>query len=52
MGTRRLDVLEILDRWAGTDHRYFKVVASDADIYVLRHDERADEWSLAAYRRP
>ena len=51
MGDRRLEVCEIRDRWTGPDYRYFKVAASDGDTYVLRHDERADEWSLGAFRR-
>jgi hypothetical protein len=51
IGERRLEVREVQDRWAGPDHRYFKVAASDGDIYVLRHDERTGGWSLGAFRR-
>jgi len=50
MGERRLEVREVEDRWAGPDHRYFKVTASDGDTYVLRHDEGNDAWTLAAFR--
>ena len=50
MGERRLEVRDVEDRWAGPDHRYFKVTASDGDTYVLRHDERADAWTLTAFR--
>jgi hypothetical protein len=31
---------------------YFRVRASDGNIYVLRHDETGDTWSLDAFRRP
>jgi hypothetical protein len=51
IGERRLEVRDVQDRWAGPDDRYFKVVASDGDTYVLRHDERTDTWSLGAFRR-
>lgn len=51
LGDRRLEVVEIRDRWAGPDHRYFRVLASDGDLYVLRHDEPTGEWTLGAYRK-
>jgi hypothetical protein len=51
IGDRRLAVVEVRDRWAGPDYRYFKVSASDGDTYVLRHDERTDEWMLGAFRK-
>jgi hypothetical protein len=50
IGDHRLEVIAICDRWMGPDYRYFKVTASDGDTYVLRHDERADEWALGAFR--
>ena len=51
LGERRMDVHEILDRWLAPDHRYFRVAASDGDIYVLRHDEANGDWTLRAFRR-
>ncbi|MDH4067210.1 MAG: hypothetical protein OEW19_22645 [Acidobacteriota bacterium] len=51
LGARRLEVVEIRDRWQGTDYRYFKVSASDGDTYVLHHDERSGEWALGAFRK-
>ena len=51
VGTRRLVVTAVDDRWAGPGHRYFRVRADDGDTYILRHDEPADEWTLDAYRR-
>src|SRR3954462_11079813 len=38
LGGRVREVLEVLDRWYGPDHRYFKVRAPDG-VYILRHDE-------------
>jgi hypothetical protein len=50
-GTQPIAVAEILDRWLGPDHRYFKLLGSDGDTYILRHDVVSHEWSLAFYRR-
>ncbi len=51
LGERRIEVRAIDDRWLGPDHRYFKVAASDGNIYILRYDERRDEWELGAFRK-
>ena len=53
LGDRRLEVIEIVDRWLAPDHRYFKVQADDGNVYILRHDEAAGEWEMTAFaRRP
>lgn len=46
---RRLEALEILDRWLGPDYRYFRVKAGDGNTYVLRHDQVRGEWTLGAF---
>jgi hypothetical protein len=51
LGERRIEVREILDRWAAPDQRWFKVQADDGHVYILRYDERTNEWELAAYAR-
>jgi hypothetical protein len=51
LGEQRLDVVAIADRWLAPDYRYFKVMASDGNTYVLRHDERSAAWTLGAYRK-
>ncbi len=51
LGERRLEALEILDRWLAPDHRYFKVKAEDGNAYILRYDETRDEWDLGAFTR-
>ena len=51
IGSRRLEVVSVEDRWSGPDYRYFRVAASDGDTYVLRHDEGTDVWELGAFRR-
>jgi len=50
-GRRAVEVSDILDRWLGPDHRYFKLLGSDGDTYILCHDVESHDWTLAFYRR-
>ena len=50
MGERWLAVVEVLDRWYDPDAIYFRVRAEDGALYVLRHREPDDVWTLEAYR--
>ena len=45
---RRVDVLNVVDRWLSPDHRYFKLQAVDG-TYILRHDTDEDKWGLTLY---
>lgn len=47
---RTYEVSEVEDRWYSPDAKYFRVMASDGNRYVLRHDETEDVWSLEAFR--
>ena len=49
LGERQLEVCEIVDRWMGPTERYFRCLADDGSLYILRHDESADTWDLAAF---
>ncbi len=51
LGERRFAVLEIVDRWVGPDHRYFRVSADDGNLYVLRRDDATERWTLGAFTR-
>ena len=44
-------VEEILDQWYGPDDTFYKVRANDGNLYILRHNPAADEWSLESFRR-
>jgi hypothetical protein len=48
---RRVEVVEVVDRWSGPDHRYFKLRGDDGAVYILRHDEPADRWELTVFQR-
>ncbi len=43
---RLFEVKEILDRWYGEDHDYFKLRADDDHTYLIRYDRKNDEWEL------
>jgi len=43
-------VERIDDKWYSPGATYFRVLADDGNIYVLRHDEPSDTWSLDAFR--
>ena len=47
---REYEVGEVEDRWYSPEAIYFRVVASDGNRYVLRHDEATDAWSLEGFR--
>ena len=45
-GGRRIDIVEMIDQWYGSDYRYVKVKGSEGAIYIPRFDEIRDEWAL------
>jgi hypothetical protein len=51
LGDRVLDITEIEDQWYSPSARYFRVRASDGDMYILRYDEETDRWALDGYRK-
>lgn len=51
LGGRAVAVVEIVDRWYGPDHRYFKLLGDDGAVYLVRHDELADRWELRLFER-
>lgn len=51
LGGQALEVLEIEDEWYSPSSEYFRVQASDGNIYILCHDQEQDSWTLDAFRR-
>ncbi|MFQ6022127.1 MAG: hypothetical protein ACE5NW_05345 [Acidiferrobacterales bacterium] len=51
IGERDVMVVEVLDRWLASDHRYFKVRGDDDGVYILRHEVNADRWELTMFAR-
>lgn len=51
LGDRVYIVEELLDQWYGPDYLYYKVRADDGNLYILKQNQTADEWTLEAFRR-
>ena len=49
MGTCRIDIVAVEDRWLAPEHRYFKLIGDDDGLYIVRHDTRLDVWELTFY---
>ena len=47
---RSYDVVSVDDQWYSPEARYFRVKVGDGNLYVLKHDERRDVWTLDAFR--
>ena len=43
---RSVELVEVLDCWLGTDHRYFKMLGDNGATYILRHDSARGRWEL------
>lgn len=50
LGERTYEVAEVHDSWYSPGVRWFRVLADDGNVYVLRHDEGQDLWTLDAFR--
>lgn len=48
---RMREVADIIDRWDGEDHRYFRVRCDDGSTYILRQDLADASWRLQFYRQ-
>lgn len=46
---RRIEIVEIIDRWLAPDHRYFKLRGNDGSLYIIRHDVAHGLWQLTMF---
>ena len=51
LGERKVRVIDVVDRWLATDHRYFKVRGDDGGVYILRHDVTSGRWELTMFSK-
>ncbi len=45
------EVRQALDQWYGVGYTCFKVLADDGNLYILRHDNAGDVWTLDSFQR-
>ena len=43
---RELMVQEIIDRWYGPNNSFFKILANDNKVYLIKYDQDEDQWTL------
>ena len=43
---RKRDVTEVVDQWIGPDHDYFRVIADDGLLYLLKWNRSLDRWFI------
>jgi len=51
LGDRWLVVEEVMDRWYDPVAIHFRIRADDGDLYILRHRERDEVWTLESFRK-
>jgi len=51
LGEQTFDVAEVEDRWYSPGETFFRVRLANGDMYVLRHVEAQDTWSIEGFRR-
>ena len=49
LGKNRIEIREVIDRWIGPDHRYFKVLGDEGSVYILRFDVESVRWELTLF---
>jgi len=49
LGERQVEVAEIVDRWISPEHRYFKLLSPENDLYILRHESIEGHWELTLF---
>jgi len=49
-GESTRETVEVLDRWPGEDHCYYRLRADDGATYILRRDLPAGTWRLIFFR--
>ena len=43
---KEIEVEEVIDRWYGFEHDYFKIRANDAKVYLIKWHRILDLWFL------
>ncbi|MBW1729919.1 MAG: hypothetical protein JRH08_11225 [Deltaproteobacteria bacterium] len=46
VGNKKKVVKNLIDRWYGLEHDYFKVLADDSKVYLIKWHRSLDVWHL------
>ena len=50
LGEHEYGVVDVVDQWYGPEETFFKLLADDGGMYILRHRHAADEWTFESFR--
>ncbi len=50
IGDKVLTVEKLIDKWHGPDYAYFKLLADDGNLYILKYEEGKDKWELGFFQ--
>ncbi len=46
LGEKKVEVIDVVDRWRTPDHHYFKVLGDDGGVYVLLCANASGQWEM------
>lgn len=46
LGMQKMEVRSVLDRWYGPEYDYFKVLADNGRVYIIKWNRMLDTWFL------
>ena len=46
LGAKKLKIMRVIGKWIGEDHDYFKCLADDGQVYLLKWHRIQDQWHL------
>ena len=46
LGVQKMEVKSVMDRWCGPEHDYFKVLADNGRVYIIKWNRILDAWFL------
>ena len=49
IGIRKVEVVDVIDRWLSPEHHYFKIFGDDGGTYIIKNDVLSGDWELTFY---
>lgn len=49
MGSRTVEVEQLVDRWYGENASYFRVLGNDENLYILKGPMAEGDWDLVSF---
>jgi hypothetical protein len=49
LGSRSVQVVEVVDRWYGENGSYFRILGDDENLYILKGPLEEGSWELVSF---